>query len=569
MARNSSWEDLDLTKDEVERLGTALKKEDVRKLLMEYAEEISDPENKKQYEKEITELEKERGIDISFINPEPCYVIKSSVNGQKKAFINICKNDKVGTPTSEPMEKSGSRGLTWSLPFTQAPPRDDIDKNGNRCVVFDVVFHPDTYRLAENNSQFKKMLNNTALDGVEDNFGVQLDRKNLKFPKMKYKGSPIPTVIRKKMENAPVVKDEFSIPDSVYPYRVPVEDTEKQTKNVQMNKRSIGNELKNTCSTGTPYTTPKYVMKHRHPIEIQDFTNDRGAKMNSPIPKELVIEVQLPLLNSSAEMVLDVTQKSVSLVSEKPAKYRLDLLLPYMVDEEAGTAKFDQSSRKLVLILEVKHHSDVHLSDVGRDDSGVESDVCVRTPESSSDESDGNVASQNAVVEIKTDETALAGIAGDEAYRTISSNENKFLNPDVNYLLPTFTCNVVDTLVAFTLHVKNVEPESIEHRFLSEDFCGVHVRFSSVGAGFFPIHYAFCLKFTISVSISEGSFSAEVWDNNVILQMQLESCDADVAEYYAGLDSTSMVKYYLPEPAAIARKLENLKASTLISFPFE
>lgn len=569
MATNSSWEDLDLTKDEVEILGSALKKEEFRKLLMEYAEEVSDPENRRQYEKEITELEKERGINISFINPEPCYVIKSSVNGQKKAFINICKNDKVGKPTSEPMAKSGSRGLNWSLPFTQAPPRDDVDKNGNRCSVFDVVFHPDTYRLAENNAQFKKMLNNTALDAVEDNFGIQLDRKNIKFPKMKYKGCPRPTVIRKKMENACVESNEFLIPNSVYPYRVPVEDTEKQTKNANINKSSRENELGNNCSIDTPYTTPKYVMKHRQPIDIQDFTNDRDAKMNSTIPKELVIEVQLPLLNSSADMVLDVTQKSVLLLSEKPAKYKLDLLLPYMVDEEAGTAKFDQSLRKLVITLSVKHRSDVRLSDVGRDDSGVESDMGPRTPESSSDEGDVNVMNQNSVVEIQTDEVTLPDIAGDEAYRTRSSNENKFLNPDVHYSFPSFTCNVVDSLVAFTLHVKNVEPESIEYCFLSEEICGVHVRFTSVGAGFFPIHYAFCLKFPSSVSISKESFSAEAWDNNVILQMQLKFCDTNVAEYYAGVDGTSMVKYYLPEPAAIARKLDNLKASTPVTFPFE
>jgi dynein assembly factor 2 len=422
--------------------------------------------------------------------------------------------------------------------------------------------------LAENNAQFKKMLNSTALDAVEDNFGVQLDRKNMKFPKMKYKGSPIPTVIRKKMENTPVEKNEFSIPDSVYPYRIPV-DTKKQTKNVIINKKSLENGLENTCRTDALYTTPKYILKHRQPIEIQNFTNDRDAKMKSTVPKELVIEVDLPLLNSSADMVLDVTQKSVSLVSEKPAKYKLDLLLPYMVDEEAGSAKFDQKLRRLVITLEVKHHNDVRLSDVGRDDSGVESDVGPRTPESSSDEGDGNVVNQNSVVEIKTDEITLPDIAGNEAYRTMSSNENKFLNPDVHYLLPAFTCNVVDSLVVFTLHVKNVEPDSIEYCFLSEDFCGVHVRFTSVGAGFFPIHYAFCLKFTNSVSISEGSFSAEAWDNNVILQMHLQFCDANVAEYYAGVDSTSVVKYYLPEPAAIAKRLENLKVSTTVTFPSE
>ncbi|GFG36024.1 hypothetical protein Cfor_07916 [Coptotermes formosanus] len=558
--KGSSWEDFELTRDEVHKLGDAFKKEEFRKLLAEYAEEINDPENRKRYEEEMTELEKERGVDISFINPEPCYVIKSSVNGQKKAFINICKNDKVKKPSSVPMTKSGSPGLNWSLPYTQAPPRDDLDKNGNRCTVFDVVFHSDTHRLAESNAQFKQMLNNIALDAVEDNFDVQLDRNNLKFPKMKYKGCPRPTVIRKKMENFPLVTNEFSVPDSVYPYNFPVEDGEKEPKNIKVSKRNEpGNK---SCA---PYTTPKYVMKHRQPIDIQNFTNDRDAKMNSTIPKELVIEIELPLLKSSADIILDVTKKSISLVSEKPAKYKLDLLLPYTVDEEAGNAKFDQSLRKLVITLLVKHQSDMHLTDAGRDDSGVESDVGRRTPESGSDDDTGNVINQNSIVEIQSNELMSPEIMNGEAYRTMSTNNNKFLNSDVHYLFPTFTCNVVDNLVAFTLHVKNVEPESIEYCFLSEDFCGVHLQFTSLGSGFFPIHYAFCVKFPSSVSICKESFSAEAWDNNVITQMQLKSCDTNVMEYYAGVDSTSMVKYDLPELAAVVRKLEQLKIDALDS----
>lgn len=559
--KGSSWKELDLTRDEVERIGAALKKEEFRNLLMEYVEEINDPENKKQYEKEITELEKERGIDITFINPEPCYVIKSSVDGQKKAFINICQNDKVGKPTSTPMTKSGSRGLDWSLPLTQAPPRDDFDKNGNRCTVFDVVFHPDTHRLAENNAEFKNMLNNVALDAVEGNFHVQIDRKNLKFPKMKYKGSPVPAVIRKKIENAPVVKGEFSIPDDVYPYSFPVEETEKQAENEEQNKRGKENKPGNTAGSDTPYTTPLYVIKHRRPIDIQDFSNDRDAKLNATVPKQLVIEVQLPLLNSSADMVLDVTQKSISLVSEKPAKYKLDLLLPYAVDEEAGSAKFDQSSRKLVITLLVRQQNYLHFADNGREDSGVESDLGHRTPESGSEGDDENIANQNSMVEIQRDEVVLPEITHDEAYRTMNTNETKFLNPDVHYLFPSFTCNVVDNLVAFTLHVKNVEPESIEFCFLCEDVSGVHLQFTSVGSGFFPIHYAFCLKFPSSVSICKESFSAEAWDNNVILQMQLMPCNTNVVEYLAGVDSSSMAKYDLPEPAATVRKLEKLKVS--------
>lgn len=171
--RLKNWEDLDVTRDEIDDLTKCLKQDDFRKLLIEYAEEVTNPDNRKIYEQEIGELEKERGIDIKFINPEPGYVIKTSVNGDKKCFINVSKSDIVGKPTSQPSYEDGNRGLVWSIPFTLAPPRDDVDKKKIFCTVFDVVFHPDTLYLASKNSRFREVVNETAIDGVEKNFKVR------------------------------------------------------------------------------------------------------------------------------------------------------------------------------------------------------------------------------------------------------------------------------------------------------------------------------------------------------------------------------------------------------------
>ena len=55
---------------EVEQLKKALQKDEFRKLLVEYAKEISDPENRKRYEKEIAQLERDRGQEVKFLHPE-------------------------------------------------------------------------------------------------------------------------------------------------------------------------------------------------------------------------------------------------------------------------------------------------------------------------------------------------------------------------------------------------------------------------------------------------------------------------------------------------------------------
>lgn len=64
-------EDLNITKDEVDRIGEALKDESFRKLFVEYAEEIADPKNRELYEKEIAMMEAERGMDVQFVHPVP------------------------------------------------------------------------------------------------------------------------------------------------------------------------------------------------------------------------------------------------------------------------------------------------------------------------------------------------------------------------------------------------------------------------------------------------------------------------------------------------------------------
>ena len=45
--------DLNMTRDELNRFTEAMKKEEFRKLLVEYAEELADPVNREIYEKEI------------------------------------------------------------------------------------------------------------------------------------------------------------------------------------------------------------------------------------------------------------------------------------------------------------------------------------------------------------------------------------------------------------------------------------------------------------------------------------------------------------------------------------
>lgn len=354
-----AFRDLDLTRDDVDKIGEALKNKEFRKMLVEYVDEIRDPENRKIYEKEVIELEKERGQDVTFLNPTAGYVVKTSANGNKKAFINICGNENVQKPTSQCKVQDGAKGLQWTLPHCVTPPRDDFDNKRVRCVVFDVIFHPDTLHLAHKNKAFKDMVNNTACDAIESHFEYKLDRKNLKFPKLQYKGYPSNSIIRtpsteKQREKS---KEEQEFLDQIFSH-IPVPDRPKSPK-----KQKKVQTKDNTNETSS-YTTPKYVIKHRSHVELEEFTFHKNAKLNTAIPKELVLEVNLPLLKAASDLVLDVTAKTVSISSEKPAKYKLNLTLPYEVHQDCGNAKFEKDTKKLLITLPVKRNQRIFACDL-------------------------------------------------------------------------------------------------------------------------------------------------------------------------------------------------------------
>jgi len=72
----------------------------------------------------------------------------------------------------------------WSIPYAQSPVRDDLDKAGSKCQVYDVIFHPDVLAMASRNSDVQNKIDETALDAVESSFSVKLDRNNVKKPKL-------------------------------------------------------------------------------------------------------------------------------------------------------------------------------------------------------------------------------------------------------------------------------------------------------------------------------------------------------------------------------------------------
>ncbi|XP_004408072.1 PREDICTED: protein kintoun isoform X1 [Odobenus rosmarus divergens] len=347
-AASSPLEDLDLSGEEVQRLTSAFQDPEFRRMFTEYAEELTDPENRRRYEAEITALERERGVDVRFVHPQPGHVLRTSLDGARRCFVNVCSNALVGAPSSRPGPRGAAAGSQWSLPYSLAPGREYAGGRGTRYTVYDVVFHPDALALARRHERFRQMLDATALEAIEKQFGVKLDRRNAKTLKIKYKGTQEAAVLRTPLPGGvparPEGEPESPLPDFPYPYRCPA---------------AAGNSLVPPPQAPSPPeavlqpapTEPRYSVVQRHHVDLQDYRCSRDSAP-SPVPRELVVTIELPLLHSAEQAALEVTGKRLCLDSKKP-DYRLRLSLPYPVDDSRGKAQFNKARRQLVVTLPV------------------------------------------------------------------------------------------------------------------------------------------------------------------------------------------------------------------------
>lgn len=86
---------------------------------------------------------------------------------------------------------------------------------------------------------------------------------------------------------------------------------------------------------------------------MQDYALDTSmCTVESTRPKELVVQVELPLCKSSENIILDIFEKRLYLKSCAP-NYLLDLKLPFPIREANAKAKFDKSRRCLNVTLPV------------------------------------------------------------------------------------------------------------------------------------------------------------------------------------------------------------------------
>jgi dynein assembly factor 2 len=68
---------------------------------------------------------------------------------------DLYKSDVIEEPKASKTAQNGQTGTAWSLPHSLTTHKEDIDKHGKPCIVYDAVFHPTALRLARQDGRFK------------------------------------------------------------------------------------------------------------------------------------------------------------------------------------------------------------------------------------------------------------------------------------------------------------------------------------------------------------------------------------------------------------------------------
>ena len=161
--------------------------------------------------------------DREEIHPEAMFVIKTVDDAGRKVFVNVCGHAKIAAPGTKwgkgdavpeevqkalvSMEEGSNEGVEHlRFPISVSEGRNELDKSGHGCTVYDAVFNEDVAKQAAHYKRLKVFVCELCLQWIGQKYGTNLD-PDYKLPSRKYMGGdrPPPQMIR--VEKKRVIED--------------------------------------------------------------------------------------------------------------------------------------------------------------------------------------------------------------------------------------------------------------------------------------------------------------------------------------------------------------------------
>ena len=359
--------DDELTSDEARRLESAFGDDEFCQLMAEYANELADPKYKEEQEAYLALLETNNELPSGkvLVWPSSGFVVKcmhrkrresngggSGSSSSSKLFLNIVYSDKV----AEPVEQQQLEGTKWSVPHALGPVRMELDKSGSTLIpTFDCCFHPLSLRHSHANKRFLNLLIDIAKDAVMAAFATSGDEVNILdgytiLRGVSYKTGKPRALMMIMMPNELVAEKDEDM-NVIQPTPQDVEESSNVSSSPE---EMITTEIR----------IPKYKIVEQHAFDIAESTLAM-TQVTSQKPSHLIVTVYLDTTTKSVDEInllvreseLTITpndeENNVDHLLQPSCRYKLNVILPYPVDERKGNASFDTNRSLLIVTLPV------------------------------------------------------------------------------------------------------------------------------------------------------------------------------------------------------------------------
>ncbi|SSD60254.1 uncharacterized protein SCODWIG_02015 [Saccharomycodes ludwigii] len=238
-------------------------------------------------------LEKSDEIKSIKFTPSKYLVVKSKlISNDQKIFINIVHHDKYPFPPDIKFDPSIVYPLIinnqWEIPIITTSYVESTDKKGHPCLVWDCCINSECEKWCAANDQLKDILIEWCIESCELRSSLEIDRDDLKFPKLKYKGDIVREI--ELLEEDIVNIDKSSKNDG--------NNTDKDNKTLATAKDSTVEflELKRQYEGGNvdngDDVLPELLLPNQHPhknasVDKSDMKNDISASNKPPLIQEL------------------------------------------------------------------------------------------------------------------------------------------------------------------------------------------------------------------------------------------------------------------------------------------
>ncbi|XP_075028986.1 PIH1 domain-containing protein 2 isoform X1 [Calonectris borealis] len=248
-------------------------------------------------------------------------------------FINVCSWKKVPAP----------KAPTDPTPVS-AGPLEEVSGEGDLYSIIDIAYNPDVLQRGEENPEEMEHLIHLTLKFIEERCNLILSylytiesfkvKGSLEAMQQRLKGMQMPTPHLSQNTKKELTLDQLL-------HTTEAEDCSNTP--VLLKEGSVTQSevhlIEEITSTEMPekLSTPVYEI-----ITVKDANKK---------PRKIELKIELPKVSSVSECDLRISKDDV--IIEVPEKYKLQLHLPELVDEETTTAVFNKGKRLLFITVPV------------------------------------------------------------------------------------------------------------------------------------------------------------------------------------------------------------------------